>query len=130
MGIGEGGEGGEPAEPAEVVEPEQPEEPEPVAPPATGGPKKKLTNQFNFCERAALTYTNPSRVKLSSLKKTFSTECIFTFQSVETQTIPPPRSTFGGNVYQHVIYDAYSEDFELQQEKEKDKKVCFLHNFT
>lgn len=22
-----------------------------------GGPKKKLTNQFNFCERAALTYT-------------------------------------------------------------------------
>jgi dynein intermediate chain 1, axonemal len=65
----EGGESVEPAEPAEVVEPEQPEEPEPVVPPATGGPKKKLTNQFNFCERAALTYTNPSRVKQSSLKK-------------------------------------------------------------
>lgn len=42
---------------------------------ATGGPKKKLTNQFNFCERAALTYCSPSR-------------------SVETQTIPPPRSIF------------------------------------
>ena len=27
-----------------------------------GGPKKKLTNQFNFCERAALTHNNPSRV--------------------------------------------------------------------
>lgn len=24
---------------------------------APGGPKKKLTNQFNFCERAALTYS-------------------------------------------------------------------------
>lgn len=28
----------------------------------TSGPKKKLTNQFNFCERASLTYNNPSRV--------------------------------------------------------------------
>jgi hypothetical protein len=25
---------------------------------------KKLTNQFNFCERAALTYNNPFRVSL------------------------------------------------------------------
>ncbi len=31
---------------------------------AVGGPKKKLTNQFNFCERAALTYNNPSRVSI------------------------------------------------------------------
>lgn len=29
---------------------------------ATGKPKK-LTNQFNFCERAALTYNNPCRVR-------------------------------------------------------------------
>lgn len=28
---------------------------------ATGKPKK-LTNQFNFCERAALTYNSPFRV--------------------------------------------------------------------
>ena len=28
------------------------------------GPAKKLTNQFNFCERAALTYINPVRVQL------------------------------------------------------------------
>lgn len=27
------------------------------------GPQKKLTNQFNFSERAALTYNNPVRVK-------------------------------------------------------------------
>lgn len=29
---------------------------------AVGGKPKKLTNQFNFCERAALTYNNPTRV--------------------------------------------------------------------
>ena len=29
------------------------------------GPKK-LTNQFNFCERAALTYNNPCRVSIKS----------------------------------------------------------------
>lgn len=28
--------------------------------------KRKLINQFNFCERAALTYTNPKRVWFSS----------------------------------------------------------------
>lgn len=28
------------------------------------GKPKKLTNQFNFCERAALTYNNPTRVCL------------------------------------------------------------------
>ncbi|XP_055838399.1 dynein intermediate chain 2, ciliary [Episyrphus balteatus] len=72
---------------------------------AGGGTKKrKLINQFNFCERAALTFTNPTRC-------------------VETQTIPPPRSTFGSNVLQWVIYDSYTEDFAQQQkEKEKEKK--------
>lgn len=44
-------------------------------------------------------------------------------QSVETQTIPPPRSTYGGNVLQWVIYDSYAEDYAQQQkEKEKEKK--------
>lgn len=33
-------------------------------PPAKGGRPRKLTNQFNFCERAALTYNNPTRVSL------------------------------------------------------------------
>ncbi|KAJ4437870.1 hypothetical protein ANN_13809 [Periplaneta americana] len=70
------------------------------------GPKKKLTNQFNFCERATLTYNNAVR-------------------SLETQTIPPPRATFSANVTQWIIYDAYQNDFEAQQrekEKEKEKK--------
>ncbi|XP_055921105.1 dynein intermediate chain 2, ciliary isoform X2 [Eupeodes corollae] len=79
------------------------------APGSTGGTKKrKLINQFNFCERAALTFTNPTR-------------------NVETQTIPPPRSTFGSNVLQWVIYDSYTEDFaQHQKEKEKDKKSTAL----
>ncbi|XP_075168505.1 dynein intermediate chain 2, ciliary [Haematobia irritans] len=76
-------------------------------PPPTGGKKRKLINQFNFCERAALTFTNPTR-------------------NVETQTIPPPRSQYGANVLQWVIYDSYAEDFEKQQkdrDKKEDKKV-------
>ncbi len=31
-------------------------------PAKTGGKAKKLTNQFNFSERASQTYNNPSRV--------------------------------------------------------------------
>lgn len=49
---------------------------------------------------------------------------IFNPQPIETQTIPPPRSTFGANVLQWVIYDSYAKDFEeTEREKEKDKKV-------
>lgn len=43
-------------------------------------------------------------------------------QNMETQTIPPPRSTFGANVLQWVIYDSYCEDF-AQQEKEREKEI-------
>nr|CAD7404017.1 unnamed protein product [Timema cristinae] len=69
----------------------------------SAGPKK-LTNQFNFCERATLTYNNP-------------------FRDLGTQTIPPPRATFTEQVMQFTIYDAYQEDFDAQQrEKEKEKK--------
>jgi dynein intermediate chain 1, axonemal len=55
-----------------------------------------------------LTFNNPSR-------------------SVETQTVPPPRSQFGANVVQWHIYDSYNEDYarqKLEKEKEmlKDKK--------
>lgn len=32
-------------------------------PQAKGGRPRKLTNQFNFSERAALTYNNPTRVR-------------------------------------------------------------------
>lgn len=67
--------------------------------------KKKLINQFNYCERAVLTLNNPPR-------------------NVETQTIPPPRSTFGSYVLQWIIYDSYAEDFErTEREKEKERKV-------
>lgn len=49
------------------VDGEEKEAPEPAEPEeeASAAPKKKLTNQFNFCERAALTYSNPSRVCLN-----------------------------------------------------------------
>lgn len=69
-----------------------------------GGKPKKLTNQFNFCERAALTYNNPMRAQ-------------------ETQTIPPPMGSFSANVLQWIIYDAYQRDFEAQQlEKELERE--------
>jgi len=44
---------------------------------------------------------------------------------VDTQTIPPPRSQFGANVLQWVIYDSYLENFEEQQKdgtKKDDRK--------
>ncbi|XP_025077584.1 dynein intermediate chain 2, ciliary-like [Pomacea canaliculata] len=67
------------------------------------GKEKKLTNQFNFSERASQTYNNPYRER-------------------GTATEPPPRATFSSNVTQWEIYDAYQEDFE-KQEKTKEKKV-------
>lgn len=60
----EGAEGGEAEADAEgsdvgavEQEPEPEDEAKDLAVGAPGGPRKKLTNQFNFCERAALTYT-------------------------------------------------------------------------
>lgn len=63
---------------------------------------KKLTNQFNFSERASQTYNNPYRER-------------------GTATEPPPRATFSANCTQWEIFDAYQEDFE-KQEKSKEKK--------
>lgn len=54
-------EGKEEAEEGEVGEKEAEEVPEAAQMP-TSGKKHKLINQFNFCERAALTFTNPKRV--------------------------------------------------------------------
>ncbi|XP_056022767.1 dynein intermediate chain 2, ciliary-like isoform X4 [Ostrea edulis] len=67
--------------------------------PAPGAPSKggeKLTNQFNFSERASQTYNNPYRER-------------------GTATEPPPRATFSSNVTQWEIADAYHEDFEKQK---------------
>ncbi|XP_076382491.1 dynein intermediate chain 2, ciliary [Megalopta genalis] len=69
---------------------------------------KKVPNQFNFCERAALTYTNPLR-------------------EMSTQTVPPPTATFNAHVFQWTIFDEYQEDFAQQQrEREKEKRVPIL----
>lgn len=73
------------------------------APTKEAGGSAKLTNQFNFSERASQTYNNPYRER-------------------GTATEPPPRVTFSGSVTQWEIFDAYQEDFE-RQEKSKDKKV-------
>ncbi|XP_033354456.1 dynein intermediate chain 2, ciliary [Bombus vosnesenskii] len=69
---------------------------------------KKIPNQFNFCERAALTYTNPMR-------------------EMSTQTIPPPTETFNTHVFQWTIFDEYQEDFAQQQrERERERRIPFL----
>ncbi|BFY97571.1 hypothetical protein BsWGS_00610 [Bradybaena similaris] len=88
----------------EVEAKDETEEGEPTVTKTKGTTKEaKLTNQFNFSERAAQTYNNP-------------------FRDRGTVTEPPPRVTFAANVTQWEIYDAYQEDFE-KQEKSKEKKV-------
>lgn len=49
---------------AEHKEPEADQEHEPDEEEIEHIKPKKLPNQFNFCERAALTYSNPLRVRL------------------------------------------------------------------
>lgn len=41
---------------------------------------------------------------------------------METQTVPPPRSSFGANVVQWHIYDSYNEDY-ARQKREKEKEM-------
>ncbi|XP_076686586.1 dynein intermediate chain 2, ciliary [Andrena cerasifolii] len=69
---------------------------------------KKIPNQFNFCERAALTYTNPMR-------------------EMSTQTVPPPTGMFNTHVFQWTIFDKYQEDFAQQQrEREKERRIPLI----
>ncbi|KOC64238.1 Dynein intermediate chain 1, axonemal [Habropoda laboriosa] len=69
---------------------------------------KKIPNQFNFCERAALTYTNPMR-------------------EMSTQTVPPPTATFNTHVFQWTIFDEYQAYYAQQQrEREKERRLPFL----
>ncbi|XP_069138645.1 dynein intermediate chain 2, ciliary-like isoform X3 [Argopecten irradians] len=82
--------------------------------PAAAAGGKKLTNQFNYSERASQTYNNPYRER-------------------GTATEPPPRATFSGNVTQWEIFDAYNEDFEKQYQAMKAKQVqktpsVYLHH--
>ncbi len=67
----------------------------PTAKSAGSAKEKKLTNQFNFSERASQSYSNPSR-------------------DHATITEPPPRVNFSSNATQWEIFDAYVEDFEQQ----------------
>lgn len=46
------------------TEREQEAEPEPEEDEVEKAKPKKIPNQFNFCERAALTYDNPMRVRI------------------------------------------------------------------
>ncbi|KXJ26000.1 Dynein intermediate chain 2, ciliary [Exaiptasia diaphana] len=72
---------------------------------SSGPPKKeqKLTNQFNYSERASQTYNNPYRDR-------------------GTATEPPPRANFSSTANQWEIYDAYVEDLQ-RQEKIKEKET-------
>ncbi|XP_058301465.1 dynein axonemal intermediate chain 1 isoform X1 [Hylobates moloch] len=74
----------------ELMTPKQPQE-------------RKLTNQFNFSERASQTFNNPLRDR-------------------ECQMEPPPRRNFSATANQWKIYDAYVEELEKQEKtKEKEK---------
>lgn len=100
---GEAGEGGEGKEEGE--DGEKRDEDATPAPGAASG-EAKLTNQFNFSERASQTYNNPYRERGS-------------------QTEPPPRANFSSTANQWEIYDAYTEDLEKQaEEKAKEKKAA------
>ncbi|CAL8336258.1 unnamed protein product [Merluccius merluccius] len=68
----------------------------------TGKKEQKLTNQFNFSERASQTLNNPLRER-------------------SCQTEPPPRCNFSATANQWLIYDAYLEELQ-KQEKNKEKQ--------
>nr|XP_020652092.1 dynein intermediate chain 1, axonemal [Pogona vitticeps] len=66
--------------------------------------ERKLTNQFNFSERASQTYNNPVRDRACQME-------------------PPPRATFSATANQWEIYDAYVEELQkLEKSKEKEKQ--------
>uniref|UniRef100_A0AAX7U2L8 Dynein, axonemal, intermediate chain 1, paralog 2 n=1 Tax=Astatotilapia calliptera TaxID=8154 RepID=A0AAX7U2L8_ASTCA len=62
----------------------------------------KVTNQFNFSNRASQTLNNPMRDRIC-------------------QTEPPPRSSFSATANQWEIYDAYVQELQ-KQEKNKEKQ--------
>uniref|UniRef100_A0A087XSA7 Dynein axonemal intermediate chain 1 n=1 Tax=Poecilia formosa TaxID=48698 RepID=A0A087XSA7_POEFO len=67
----------------------------------------KITNQFNFSERAGQTRNNPSRER-------------------SCQTEPPPRITFSDSANQWEIYDAYLEKLQKQDSIFDVKKKSLL----
>jgi hypothetical protein len=78
-GEGGGGEGeGEGEEEAEVVPEVETKITPGISDHSTKAGAKKLTNQFNFCERAALTYNNPFRVSSLQVMATYSHRVVST----------------------------------------------------
>lgn len=59
-----------PAETQEVKEKEEPKKA--IAPPKGGKKEAKVTNQFNFCERASQTFNNAVKVR----GRGFATHCL------------------------------------------------------
>ncbi|XP_062984384.1 dynein axonemal intermediate chain 1 [Elgaria multicarinata webbii] len=94
------GEGGEKPDQEAGAAPEEKEEE--VRPPVVR--ERKLTNQFNFSERASQTFNNPVRDRACQME-------------------PPPRATFSDTANQWEIYDAYVEELhKLEKSKEKEKQ--------
>ncbi|XP_047438686.1 dynein, axonemal, intermediate chain 1, paralog 2 isoform X2 [Mugil cephalus] len=95
---------GSPATPVEEGEAEEAREEDRPDSAASKTDKKepKVTNQFNFSERASQTLNNPLRERCC-------------------QTEPPPRSNFSATANQWEIYDAYLEELQ-KQEKNKEKQ--------
>ncbi|XP_049588525.1 dynein axonemal intermediate chain 1 [Syngnathus scovelli] len=89
-GSGDGDADGDGGEEEEVVEDDIPAEP-------------KVTNQFNFIERASQTLNNP-------------------LQGRSIQTIPPPRCNYTANACQWNIYDVYMEELQ-KRENNKDYDI-------
>lgn len=67
-----------------------------------GKSEQKITNQFNFSERASQTLNNPLKER-------------------ESQTEPPPRANFSASANQWEIYDSYVDDL-AKQERNKEKQ--------
>ncbi|KAK5934349.1 hypothetical protein CgunFtcFv8_014754 [Champsocephalus gunnari] len=89
----------------EVEEAGEEDRPDSVAS-KTDRKEPKVTNQFNFSERASQTLNNPLRER-------------------SCQTDPPPRGTFTATATQWDIYDAYVEELQKQEtNKEKQKAVA------
>ncbi|KAF7696719.1 dynein, axonemal, intermediate chain 1, paralog 2 [Silurus meridionalis] len=71
--------------------------------------ERKISNQFNFSDRASQTLNNPQRDRAC-------------------QSEPPPRANFSATVNQWEIYDAYVEELQKQKQetsKEKHKTPLF-----
>ncbi|XP_051960947.1 dynein, axonemal, intermediate chain 1, paralog 2 isoform X2 [Xyrauchen texanus] len=69
-----------------------------------GNKELKLTNQFNYSERASQTLNNPPRER-------------------GCQTEPPPRANFSATANQWEIYDIYMEEIQRQEKSKEKQKV-------